>query len=279
MSGWRLQEGDGAHYGWAHFIYNSAGTQANNVDTGTLTLVDAAMETAPGVGILAGQTAESGKPVVVTPPSPQTGYLGGDAQLTVIAAGNPAPDFQWRAGAPGSGVYTNVAPSSRVTASTVNSDGAMNVLSLHNLSLADVADYVVVVSNSIGSVTSSVPARLTVLPASDSPATLAHRYSFQDPANSASFADSVGGHDWDGAVEGSATLTGSGLALDGGGYATLPGGIISGYSQVTVEFWANVGAGNPIWTRVWSFGDQTGLGRQEYRRGLLPLRRGRLAES
>ena len=108
------------------------------------------------------------------PPSAQTGYLGGTAQLTVIAQGFPAPSFQWRAGAVGSGIYTNLPNGAG------DSHGTLNNLTLQNLKLANMADYVVVVSNSSGSVTSSIPATLTVLPTSDFPAMLVHRYSFQD---------------------------------------------------------------------------------------------------
>ena len=258
--GLELQDGSGTHFGWAHFIYNTTNTPPNSVDTGTLTLVDAAMETASDVGIQTGQTAAPGTPAVVVPPSPQTGYPGGTVQFMVAAAGNPAPSFQWRAGAVGSGIYTNVPLGKRASASTINSDGTMNVLSLRNLRLADAADVVVVVSNSSGSVTSSIPARLTVLPTTDAPATLVHRYSFQDPAGSPTFADSVGGPDWNGTLQGDAVLTGSSLSLDGtnGCYAALPSGITSNYTQMSVEFWADVAADNMFWTRVFSFGDQSG---------------------
>ena len=252
--GLELFDGTGTHYGWAHFIYNANGVPPNNKDTGTLRLVDAAMETTPDLGILAGQTAEAGAPTVAVPPSSQTGYLGGTAQLTMIAQGFPAPSFQWRAGAVGSGVYTNLPNGAGV------SDGTINTLTLRNLKMANMADYVVVASNSSGSVTSSIPATLTVLPASDFPATLVHRYSFQDTAGSTTFADSVGGPEWNGTLQGSAVLTGSSLMLDGtnGCYASLPSYITSNYTQMTVEFWADIGADNPIWTRVFSFGDTTG---------------------
>jgi hypothetical protein len=252
--GLELIDGAGTHYGWAHFIYNATGVPPNNKDTGTLRLIDAAMETSAAVGILAGQTAETGVPVVVVPPASQTGYLGGTAQLTVIAAGFPAPSFHWRAGAVSSGIYTNLPNGGGV------SDGTINTLTLNNLKLGNMADYVVVVSNSSGSVTSTIPARLTVLPASDSPATLVHRYSFQDTAGSSTFADSVGGSAWNGTLQGSAALTGTSLLLDGSSNccASLPPNIMSNYTQMTVEFWADIGF-NPIWTRVFSFGSSDGI--------------------
>lgn len=253
--GLELVEGDGTHFGWAHFIYNQTNVTPNINAVGTLILVDAALETTPNVGILAGQTADTSAPVVAVPPSAQTGYLGGTAQLSVIAQGFPAPSFQWRAGAVGSGIYTNLPNGAG------DNHGALNNLTLRNLKLANTADYVVVVSNSQGSVTSSVPATLTVLPASDFPATLVHRYSFHDTAGSSTVADSVGGPDWNGALQGSAVLTGTNLLLNGsaGCYVSLPANIMSNYTQMTVEFWADIGAGNPDWTRVFSFGSSDGV--------------------
>ncbi len=93
--------------------------------------------------------------------------------------------------------------------------------------------------------------------------TLVNRYSFNDSAGSSTFTDSVGGAN--GTVNNStatnpnsAALDGSQLQLDGtGGYANLPGGLISPYTQVTIEFWASFSSSNPTWTRVFAFGDQT----------------------
>ncbi|MEO5804405.1 MAG: hypothetical protein ABIR24_12835, partial [Verrucomicrobiota bacterium] len=69
--------------------------------------------------------------------------------------------------------------------------------------------------------------------------TLTHRYTFNDTAGNPTFADSVGGASWDGSIVGSATLNGTNLVLDGvGGFATVPGGIISTNVQVSIEFWA-----------------------------------------
>ncbi len=95
--------------------------------------------------------------------------------------------------------------------------------------------------------------------------TLTHRYSFNDPPGSQTFADSVGGTNWNGTLvdngSGTASLDGSSLQLDGGGdYGQLPAGIMTNYSQITVEAWADISTNNPAWTRIFSFGDQNAQG-------------------
>src|SRR5436305_1137971 len=98
---------------------------------------------------------------------------------------------------------------------------------------------------------------------SGSAQTLTHRYSFSDATNSTAFHDSVGGLAWDGSLVGTAALDGSRLQLDGfGGWATLPSGLISSYTQVSVEFWATLSDQNPPWTRVFAFGEQNAGGGQ-----------------
>lgn len=95
---------------------------------------------------------------------------------------------------------------------------------------------------------------------------LAHRYSFNDPAGSSTFVDSVGGANGtlNNATAGnpnSASLDGSQLQLDGtGGFAVLPAGLISTNTTVTIEFWASFSSSNSVWTRVFAFGDQTEAG-------------------
>ena len=91
---------------------------------------------------------------------------------------------------------------------------------------------------------------------------LAHRYSFNTNANSAVW-DSIGmAH---GALMGNATLTNGALKLTSasGDYVNLPGGLVSGSSAVTLEFWATFGAsGN--WARVVDFGNISGSSGQNY---------------
>ncbi len=85
---------------------------------------------------------------------------------------------------------------------------------------------------------------------------LAHRYSFSTNTNAA-VTDSIGmAH---GTLMGNATLTNGTLKLTGatGGYANLPGGLVSGASAVTLEFWATFGV-NGNWARLVDFGNISG---------------------
>src|SRR5260370_42706602 len=92
---------------------------------------------------------------------------------------------------------------------------------------------------------------------------LIHRYSFNDPAGSSTFADSVASatgmlNNSASANPNSAYLNGSQLQLDGtGGYAVLPPALIRTNTQAAVEFWASY-SNNMVWTRTFAFGDQTG---------------------
>jgi arabinan endo-1,5-alpha-L-arabinosidase len=81
---------------------------------------------------------------------------------------------------------------------------------------------------------------------------LAHRYSF-----AANIWDSIGmAH---GSLAGNAVVTNHALQLTGtaGDYVNLPGGLVSGSSALTLEFWATFGA-NGNWVRVFDFGNTTG---------------------
>jgi hypothetical protein len=81
---------------------------------------------------------------------------------------------------------------------------------------------------------------------------LAHRYSFASDVR-----DSIGmAH---GRLLGNAVITNQALQLTGaaGGYANLPGGLVSGCGAVSVEFWASFG-NNGDWARVFDFGNYSG---------------------
>ena len=71
------------NFGWARLIYNHT--------VGTLSLVDYAYETTPGVGIVAGATNTVGAPIIYGEPASQTNGVGSAVQLSVVALANPAP--------------------------------------------------------------------------------------------------------------------------------------------------------------------------------------------
>jgi hypothetical protein len=91
---------------------------------------------------------------------------------------------------------------------------------------------------------------------------LAHRYSFNTNSPTAAW-DSIGmAH---GTLMGNAVVTNNALMLTGtsGGYVNLPGGLVSGSSALTVEFWAAFGV-SASWARVFDFGNISGSSGQNY---------------
>jgi autotransporter-associated beta strand protein len=89
-------------------------------------------------------------------PQSQTNFPSSTVQLSAYAFGNPAPGYRWMTGVPGGGVYTNLIEGGQFTGT------GSDTLAINNLTPANAADYVVVATNSSGSVTSA-PARLTIL--------------------------------------------------------------------------------------------------------------------
>ncbi len=90
---------------------------------------------------------------------------------------------------------------------------------------------------------------------------LAHRYGFS--TNGPTVWDSAGyAH---GLLMGNATITNGALVLGSapGDYVMLPGGLISGCTAVSIEFWATLGV-NANWARVFDFGNFTGGSGNQY---------------
>lgn len=108
----------------------------------------------------------------------------------------------------------------------------------------------------VGNFSNSVALHVTLY---TNTATLIHRYSFAESPGDATAADSVGGPDWDGTLNGGATFTGDGqLALDGtSGMVQLPAGLLTNMDAVTIETWASFGTISS-WAMLWSFGDSDG---------------------
>ena len=139
-----------------------------------------------------------------------------------------------------------------------------NILILTNVAFSDAGNYNIVVSNAAGSASNTVT--LTVLPQT---LTLLHRYSFVSDAT-----DSVGGANGTiVAPSGGAVATiNNGLVLPGNrhgnfgysGYVSLPGGLLTAITNLTVECWVTQNQGN-TWAEIWDFGNN---GSQNF--GLIP---------
>ena len=94
------------------------------------------------------------------------------------------------------------------------------------------------------------------------PPSLAHRYSFTASSSNIVW-DSVGmAH---GALQGNATISNNALQLNGsyGNFVNLPGGLISGLSAATIEFWGTFGV-NGNGAPVFDFGNITNEAGQNY---------------
>ncbi len=148
------------NYGWAHIIFDDAFADG----TPTLTIVDYAYEDGNMVGIVAGSTNTVGAPIIYSQPQPQAVPAGAPAQLAVLALANPAPHYQWMARTPGGGTFTNLIDGGAIsgsTSATLSINGALPVNAL---------DYIVVITNTLGAVTSGPPATLTLEPPVAGPA-------------------------------------------------------------------------------------------------------------
>ena len=84
-------------------------------------------------------------------------FQGQTVQLTASAGGSEPLTYQWKSSAVGSGVYNNLSDGGRISGSTTPT------LTIANISAADYLDYVVVVQNPLGTVTSSA-ATVTPMP-------------------------------------------------------------------------------------------------------------------
>ncbi len=149
--GLELNDGAGTiNYGWVHLIYK--GTSAPK----SVVLVDYAYETTAGKGIIAGATVNVDVPHIYKEPQSRTNGGGTTATFNVVALADPAPTYQWQAGS--GGVYTNLPENAHFSGTTTAT------LAVNSVGLSDAIDYIVIVSNSLATATSSPAAHLTVIP-------------------------------------------------------------------------------------------------------------------
>jgi len=147
--------------------------------------------------------------------------------------------------------------------STPITGATSSTLILTNVGYSSAGTYSVLVSNTAGS--TNLSGSLTIVQA-----ILRHRYSFVSDAS-----DSVGGPAWTGTLAGpsggTAATIADGLALHGGGgpgysgYLTLPPGILTNTTSITIECWATQSAAN-TWAQIFNFGNG-----QSQNMGLIPL--------
>jgi hypothetical protein len=100
--------------------------------------------------------AITNRPTITTQPASQTNIIGANTSFSVVASGVAPLSYQWKAGAVGSGTYTNLVNGGQISGAT------SNVLTISSVTTSSALAYEVVVANGGGSVTSSV-ATLTVI--------------------------------------------------------------------------------------------------------------------
>lgn len=97
-------------------------------------------------------------PTIVTPPTNRTVGLGSSVTFTVIAAGTATLGYQWQLNG------ANLADGTNADGSVI-SGSTSTALTINNAQTNNDGGYAVIVTNSLGSVTSAPPAVLTVLTA------------------------------------------------------------------------------------------------------------------
>ena len=174
-------------------------------------------------------------PAILLPPVSQSVYPGGTASFSAQATGGNL-NYQWDFdGSPIFGATNNTFIVTNVTANMAG-------------------NYSIVVTNAAGAITDTVTLTVVLPP----PPTLQHRYSFVSDAT-----DSVGGANGTiVAANGGASATiHHGLSLPGNtqgkfgysGYVSLPSGMLTTTTNLTVECWVTQNQGNN-WAEIWDFG-------------------------
>jgi Concanavalin A-like lectin/glucanases superfamily len=97
---------------------------------------------------------------------------------------------------------------------------------------------------------------LVLMQIAASAATLTNRYSFNDAVGSTVAVDSVGGPTWNGIVPSGGTYDGTNLILTAGQFVSLPSGIISNYTAVTIDTWVTFPTAITVNCFFYGFGNQ-----------------------
>jgi uncharacterized protein YjdB len=188
-----------------------------------------------GVSATSGTITVASTPPVFTQKPVSVSAVNGDTVIFSAAALGGNLTYQWSVG------------STAILGATNTS------LTLVNIGATNAGTYSVLVSNNLG--TTNATATLTV-----AQSVLLHRYSFVSNAN-----DSVGNANGQiiapaNAAGGAATIA-NGLNLPGNtvggfgysGYVSLPPGLLTNTTSLTVEVWVTQNQGNE-WATVWDFG-------------------------
>jgi hypothetical protein len=157
----------------SNFWYKVVGGTTNlipGVTTSTLTLSNVkGADTADYFVVLTNNTGMAASPlvslsvidpIIVNPPASAFGLLDGTVQFSVTAAGT-SPAYQWYFSDTSGNIIGPVNPGAQ-TSGSVASGVASSTLTLTNLQPTDPTNFVVVVSNGFGSVTSSVASLISV---------------------------------------------------------------------------------------------------------------------
>ncbi len=93
-------------------------------------------------------------PLIIQQPVSVSAYVGTTVQIGVIANATPSPSYQWQIGT--NGTYVNLHDGGNISGSTTPT------LTISNVAASNATNYIVVITNSTGSVTSSI-ATLTMV--------------------------------------------------------------------------------------------------------------------
>jgi hypothetical protein len=189
--------------------------------------------TVAGVAGSIGISVSAVQPTITQDLAPLTVFVGSSVGLTVGAQGGNLSYFWYK---------NNTLVPSQTTAT----------FTFPSVALSDAGNYSVTVSNQVGTANSST---VTVSVAQQ---TLDHRYSMDD----STVTDSIGGAN--GSPVNNITFSGGQAIFPGtsasgptGDYISLPGGLVSSYSSVTLELWATIQP-NGSWNQICAFGSQSG---------------------